>query len=270
MRDKFQQANLNLWNELTVIHAASEDYAVEDFKAGKTQLNSIELEELGDVDGKSMLHLQCHFGRDSMMWARLGAKVTGVDFSDKAITLARQLNQELDLGCEFIQSDVLDLIGKIDQQFDIVFTSYGVLVWLSDLEVWGEMVAHYLKPGGVFYIAEIHPFSMILEDEQDKSEWGVRYPYFHDPKPLKFDTQGSYVDRSAHVEQSVNYEWAHSISDIISALTHPGLHIEYMHEFDFTVYKQFPFLQKKNGYWHLPAEMVKLPLLFSLKAHKPE
>lgn len=264
--DKFRKANLNLWNEWTDIHAKSEEYDLEGFKAGKTQLHSIELEELGDVSGKTMLHLQCHFGRDSMMWARLGAEVTGVDFSDKSIALARQLNEELGLNCKFIQSDIMELPENLEGQFDIVFTSYGVLAWLQGLKRWGEVIAHFLKPGGVFYIVELHPVGSMFNDISGETELRLKYPYFHSPVPIEFETEGSYADPESNIEQPVQYEWFHSMSDIINALAGAGLKIEFLHEFDYCVYPMMPFLIEKDGWWHLPEGMPKLPLLFSIRA----
>ena len=138
-------------------------YNMSDFLSGATSLKSIEREALGDVGGKQLLHLQCHFEQDTLSWARLGAEAVGVDFSQEAIKIARQLNEELGLSAAFLQSDVLQLSGKLQRQFDIVFTSYGVLNWLPELDSWGEVVAEHLKPGGRFYIVEFHPAFYICE-----------------------------------------------------------------------------------------------------------
>ncbi len=142
--DEYLKKNKELWNELTAIHAGSEFYDVDGFKRGKCSLSSIELEELGDVSGKSLLHLQCHFGLDTLSWARLGARVTGVDFSDKAIDLARSLSRDLKIEADFVQSDIYDLPDNLDGEFDIVFTSGGVLPWLPDLKRWAEIITHFL------------------------------------------------------------------------------------------------------------------------------
>jgi len=267
--DKYQQANLNLWNERTDIHAASDAYDLAGFKAGKTQLHAIELEELGpEVGGRTMLHLQCHFGRDSMMWARLGTKVTGVDFSDKSIKLARKLNAELGLDCEFVQSDVLLLPDHLEGEFDIVFTSYGVLAWLPDIKRWGEVIAHFLKPGGIFYIVEDHPFAYVFDDAVGQVELKPRYPYFHQAEPMEFETEGSYADPDAHVNQPVKYEWFHPLGDIVSALTSQGLHIEYLHEFNCCSWQMMPVMEKRGEWWYLPEDMPQIPLTYSIKAIK--
>ncbi len=269
MEDEYRKANRALWNEWTRIHAKSEFYNVEGFKAGRSTLNSFELEEMGDVAGKSLLHLQCHFGMDTMSWARVGAKATGVDFSDEAVRLAEQLNQELGLDAEFVCSDLYELPEVLQGQFDIVYTSNGVLAWLPDLTNWAQVAAHFLKPGGTFYMAEFHPFAMVFDDE-NSSELKVRYPYFHTPEPMVFEVQGTYADREAAVEQKLEYEWAHSLSDILNALIKAGLRIEFLHEFPFCVYEMLPGLMEQggDGLWRLKENDGSVPLMFSLKAVK--
>ena len=161
-RREHARANRELWNAWTEIHEGSTFYDVEGFLAGRQTLLPIELEELGpDVrEGTTLLHLQCHFGLDTLSWARRGARVTGVDFSDKAIALADRLAREvgLDEACRFVQSDLYDLPAHLDERFDVVFTSWGVLMWLPDLTAWGRLIARYLRPGGIFYIVDFHPF----------------------------------------------------------------------------------------------------------------
>jgi 2-polyprenyl-3-methyl-5-hydroxy-6-metoxy-1,4-benzoquinol methylase len=148
--DDYLAANKALWNEWTAIHETSSFYNLEGFKAGGSRLRDYEVDEVGDVTGKSLLHLQCHFGIDTLSWARLGARVTGADFSERAIELARSLAAELGLDATFVRSDLYDLSSVLDGQFDVVYTSRGVLGWLPDLERWAEVVAHFLRPGGVF------------------------------------------------------------------------------------------------------------------------
>lgn len=266
--DDYFEANQALWDEYTQIHARSKFYDLEGFKAGRNSLQAFEIEELGDVAGKSLLHLQCHFGMDTLSWARLGAKVTGVDFSEKAIELAEKLATELDLDAQFICANVYELPQVMQGKFDIVYTSGGVLAWLPDLPRWGGVIAQFLKKGGTFYMAEVHPFSQVFDDRQGVTALRLRYPYFPPPGPLIFDVQGSYADRDAQVNQKVEYEWAHSLSDVFNALIAAGLRIEFLHEFPFTIYPQFPDLMERglDGLWHLKDGDASLPLLFSLKA----
>ena len=150
--------NRRNWNERTPVHAATEFDDVDGFKAGRMTLHDVERREVGDVDRKTLLHLQCHFGLDTMSWARLGATATGVDFSDAAIDLAKSLNDDLELHTRFIQSDVYDLPDVLDEEFDVVFTSYGVLVGLPDLDRWASVIHRMLRPGGTFYVVDFHPF----------------------------------------------------------------------------------------------------------------
>lgn len=262
--DKYLEANRALWNEWAAIHEKSEFYDVAGFKAGKLSLHSIEIEELGDVSGKTLLHLQCHFGLDTLSWVRLGARVTGVDFSEKAIALARSLSQELSIPATFICADIYELPKLLAQKFDIVFTSAGVLCWLPDLQRWTQIISHFLKPGGIFYIREFHPFALVFDDRENLTDLRVAYPYFHAPEPLRCPVKGSYADRSATVSQTVAYEWVHSLSDILNALISAGLKIEFLHEFPYCTFQMLPFMeQSEDGHWRLKQN---LPLMFSLKA----
>ncbi|MBI3159705.1 MAG: methyltransferase domain-containing protein [Chloroflexi bacterium] len=266
--DSYRRTNQTLWDAYTDIHKDSESYDLAAFKAGQTTLYRVELEELApEVAGKTMLHLQCHFGRDSMMWARLGAQVTGVDFSPKAIALARELNAELGLDCRFVEANVVDMDGVLDEQFDIVFTSYGVLTWLDDLSAWARTVAHYLKPGGVFYIVEFHPIGMMLDETRD--DFGFNFPYFQSPQPLRFVNEGSYAAAFKEGETRAAYEWPHPMSEIVSALGAAGLRIEHLHEFDFSIYPMVPWLEGAGEEWRIPAGWPQLPLMFSIRATKP-
>ena len=267
--DEYTETNRDHWNELASVNVKSDFYDVEGFKKGKLSLLPIEREELGDVTGKSLLHLQCHFGLDTLSWARLGAKVTGVDLSDKSIDLARTISKETGIDAEFICSDVYDLPNALDKQFDIVFTSYGVLLWMPDLNKWASVVSHFLKPGGTFYIVELHPFVNVFDVEKDVTELKVKYPYFHSPIPDKWESDGSYADKDAALTHA-SYEWTHSMSDILNAMITAGLQIEFIHEFPYCCYQRFPFMEEyKDGLYHMTGDKEKMiPLMFSLKAIK--
>ena len=191
---KYTQVNNEAWDAWAALHVESDYYDVEGFKKGSSTLNRIELEELGDVAGKTLLHLQCHFGLDSLSLARMGAEVTGVDFSSEAIANAQRLNDEVGLKARFIRSDIYELPDSLDGQFDIVFTSYGVLRWLPDVERWGKAIARCLKPGGVFHIVEYHPFASVFEADGPISDFRVARSYFHRPEP--FEYQGEATVRS--------------------------------------------------------------------------
>ncbi len=264
--DRYLEANRRAWDNWTGLHLKSELYDVPGFKAGKTSLQEIELGELGDVAGKDLLHLQCHFGMDTLSWGRLGARATGVDFSDQAIRTARNLGEELGIEARFLQADIYDLPNLLDDRFDIVFTSYGVVWWLPDLEGWARMVSHFLKPGGVFYMVEFHPVLTSFGDNGEHFE----YPYFFEPEPDGETAEGSYADPDSPVE-TTTYGWSHHLGEIVSVLAGEGLTIKYLHEFPYSPYGCWPFLEESSpGRW-TPKGLgdKKIPGVFSIRAEKP-
>lgn len=266
--DKYQLANQKMWDQFVAINARSRLYQLDEFKKGRNKLNSLEREEVGSVRGKTLLHLMSHFGMDTLSWAMLGARVTGVDFSEKGIQMANQLSTELNIPACFIQSDLYDLPRNLKGTFDIVFTSYGVLCWLSDLTRWAQIIHRFLKPGGFFYIAEFHPFAQVFENEDPVDDLKVRYPYFK-KEVMKFKVDGSYASSSEKIPPQNDYEWMHTLSEVVNVLLRVGLQIEFLHEFPFTCFQAFPFLKRsRDGYWRLPKGMSEVPLTFSLKAHK--
>ena len=265
-------ANRALWDEWTPIHARSEFYDVEGWKSGRrTDLYPLLVSEVGDVAGKDLLHLQCHFGLDTLSWARRGARATGIDFSERGIEQARQLAAETGLDARFLVSDVVELPGRLEGDFDIVFTSFGALNWLPDLPRWAEVVAHFTRPGGFFYIAEAHPFAWVFDDDDDATELRLRYHYWPSPDdPLVFSGGESYADPEAPVQAQVEYAWQHSMGEIVTCLASAGLRIEYLHEHPWVPWKMFPFMvetEPGSGVWRLPEpDDARLPLLYSLKA----
>jgi len=262
--DKYFDANKDLWNKMTPIHANSEFYGLKEFKEGKNSLNFVELEALGDVKGKSLLHLQCHFGMDSLSWARLGAKATGIDFSDEAINLAKNLNKELNLDAEFICSNVYDLKENLNKKFDIVFTSYGTIGWLPDLNKWAEIVFHFLKPGGTFFIAEFHPVIWMY----DNGIKNLKYSYFNSGEPIEETNEGTYADRNAGIKMT-EYGWNHSLDEVFNSLKNNRLTVESFKEYPFSFYNCFPGMVKgKDSYWRINGFENVLPLMYSLKAKK--
>ena len=266
----YLESNRALWNEWTEINAQSTLYDLKSFRGGRSSLQSLEIAEVGDVAGKTLLHLQCHFGLDTLSWARRGAQVTGVDFSSKAIQLARSLSAEMALPATFIEANLYDLPKAHAGEYDIVFVSYGAIYWLPDIREWARVAAHFVKPGGMFYIVEIHPAAYIFDDRLDGTELRIAYPYFHSPRPIAYSTQGTcYSDPAAEVTQPTEYGWCHSLGDTVSALISAGLRIEFLHEHPYSVYRQLPFMkQEADGYWRLPEHSQSIPLMFSIKATK--
>ena len=270
MPTEYSDANRRYWDGLVPVHLDSQFYDVAGFKAGNSTLKPTELREIGDVSGRSLLHLMCHFGLDTLSWARLGARVTGVDFSGPAINAARRLAEDCDVEAVFIESDVYDLTSKLDDQFDIVFTSYGVLFWLPDVVRWAQVVAQCLRPGGVSYIVELHPVCGIFEQRDSAADFVVRRPYFTPKEPLRIEEEGSYADNDARLEYRVTYSWPHSLGEVVTALIDAGLRIDFLHEFPFTAEEFFPScVASPDGSFHLAQHNGSIPLLYSIKATKP-
>ena len=259
------------WNERTPIHAASKFYDVAGFKSGRITLTDIEIDEMGSVAGKSLLHLQCHFGMDTMSWARLGASVTGVDISDAAIELARDLNRELGLNAQFVRANVYDLPKVLRETFDVVYTGLGALCWLPELDAWANVVAHHLKPGGMLYILDGHPTSHIFESvptEEGGQDLKPIHPYFTNPDGIFYGGGGCTYTGSETLE-SPSYEWQHSMSDILNAIVGAGLKINRMNEFAVSGYRAFPQMRRHDdGWWRLDVADGTIPFLYSIKATK--
>lgn len=271
-------ANRSLWNQRTAVHKDSSFYDLEGFKAGANVLTPIELNEIGDVKNKSLLHLQCHFGMDTMSLSRMGAKCVGVDLSDDAIRLAGEINDELKLDAKFICCNVYDLLSensgsaKVSPtgenlmgagQFDIVFTSYGVIGWLPDLDKWARVIAEKLKPGGFFYMAEFHPVVWIFDDEFTH----IKY-YYDNRELIVTENEGTYTDRNADIKGK-EYSWNHSLSEVLNALINAGLKIEFFNEHMYSPYPCFRnVVETEEGKWHIKGMEGKIPMVYSLKATK--
>ncbi|WP_417372290.1 class I SAM-dependent methyltransferase [Gelidibacter japonicus] len=262
-KNKEFEVNRNTWNQKVAIHATSDFYGMEDFKKGKSSLNSFELEALGDVSGKSLLHLQCHFGQDTLSWSKLGASCTGIDLSDEAITLAEKLASELDLNAKFVCCNVLDTSKYVSETFDIVFTSYGTIGWLPDLNPWAEMIAERLKPGGVFYIVEFHPIAWMFDYTVSPPQ--MKYGYQQD-EVIYEEYEGTYANTASKMI-SKEYAWNHGLGNVVTALAKAGLKIEYLNEFEESPYNIFPGLIK-NEKGHYEQANKLYPLIYELKATK--
>ena len=271
MVEPYIQGNKELWNEWADINYHSASYDVPGFMAQRDVFpeGDIVREGVGDVAGKSLLHLQCHFGKDTLRFALLGAQVTGIDFSERAITYARDLATQMQLPTTFIQSDLYELPQHLKGQFDVVFTSHGVLGWLPDLERWGAIVAQFLKPGGIFFIVEGHPTMYLFDDET--TDLRVKYTYFYSDEPIITAPHvGNYADPNAQITHP-EYGWQHSMADIVNALLSHGLQIEYLREYPFMSWQGFPALiADDHGNWTMPPDQPQLPLSFAIRAHKPE
>ncbi|HUH12843.1 MAG TPA: class I SAM-dependent methyltransferase [Longimicrobiales bacterium] len=263
--DPASQRNRALWDAWARIHYASAFYDVPAFLAGGNTLNRLEVAELGDVAGRSLLHLQCHFGLDTLSWARLGARVTGVDFSPDAIARARDLAERSGLPARFVESDIYELARHDLGTFERVFTSYGVLSWLPDLERWGNVVADHLRPGGAFHMVEFHPIVFMLDDDGER----VRWPYLATGEPIPMAVEGSYAAPDAEVT-GTSFEWSHGVGEVVTALLEAGLRLEWLREHPRSPYDVLPYLERRpEGDFGVRGGGDGLPLLFSLKAVKP-
>jgi SAM-dependent methyltransferase len=260
--------NRAAWDERVPLHLASDFYDIDSFVAGRSSLRAFEMAELGSVDGLDLVHLQCHFGQDTLSWARLGARVVGLDFSEPAIEAARSLADACGLAAEFVCADVHDALEALGgRRFDVVYTGLGAIVWLPDIERWADLVSALLRPGGVLYLAEFHPFTDVLADDS----LVVEGDYFTHEGGDRWETPGSYVDRSAPTLHNVTWEWVWPLGAVVSAVARAGLVIELLHEHDHTLWARWPFLeQHEDRSWRLPAAMPRLPLMYSLRARKPQ
>ncbi|MGO9450028.1 MAG: class I SAM-dependent methyltransferase [Candidatus Binataceae bacterium] len=263
--DERIKPNLLLWNDAVEVHARSAFYDLDGFKRGEKALHSIEIEEVGDVSGKSLLHLQCHFGMDTMAWARRGAKVTGLDFSDQAIDLARSLSRELNIPAEFVHASVYDAPAAVRDKFDIVFSSYGAICWLPELKPWARAIAQCLKPGGFFYIVDMHPFMSIIDYAGSHDALRVELSYFR-TDVIVDAAQPDYADPT-HIGKHEGHEWIHTVGEIQNSLIEAGLQIDFWHEFPVCVWQCLEAADRgADGYYRIKGDPI--PLMFSVKATK--
>ncbi|RMZ58357.1 class I SAM-dependent methyltransferase [Chryseobacterium nematophagum] len=261
--ENYLEINKNSWNAKVEPHLKSDFYFVDEFLKGRSSLNSIELELLGNVQNKTILHLQCHFGQDSISLSRLGAKVTGIDLSDKAINAANDLSKKCGTDTTFICSDVYQLPDLLNEKFDIVFTSYGTIGWLPDLNKWANVISHFLKPNGQFIMAEFHPVIWMFDDDFTK----ISYNYFNE-KPIVETYTGTYADQKAPITQEY-VMWNHSLSEVFQSLNSNHIQIQHFEEYDWSPYPCFKHVEEfEEGKWRISQFGNKVPLVFSLIANK--
>lgn len=267
--------NRKLWDAWTPIHTSGDFYDVARFRddLDDVRIEPWEREEVGDVTGKRLLHVQCHFGLDTLSWARLGASsVTGVDFSEPAIAFARELAVEVGLAdrSRFLVSDVYDLPGPLaGETFDVVYTGRGALGWLPDLAPWAAAVAGFVAPGGIFYIHEGHPVLWAIDDEaSEPNPVLLGYDYWGG-ETLSFPVEGSYADPSADVDAEVEHGWNHSLGEIVTLLAREGLRIELLDEKRALDWPAPLLVPDGRGHHTWPeGQRGTLPLMYSLRARK--
>jgi SAM-dependent methyltransferase len=268
---EFIDANRRNWDERVPIHRSNVTgfYAsAEQLKAGRDTLSPIEAGEIGSVAGQRLLHLQCHFGLDTLSLARRGAVATGVDFSPAAIDAAQSLAADVGLPAQFIETEVTNVRAAVEGEFDIAFSTWGTICWLPDLYLWAAAVAACLKPGGRLYLADAHPTLHQLEFEDGnlvfRNPW--RTPA---SRPLSFQTETTYNGDPTPLTATQTYEWPHPFSEIIGALLAAGLRLVMLNEHDRLPWPFFPDWEKaEGGLWRLPRHRTPTPLAFSIMAEK--
>ncbi|HEV3225688.1 MAG TPA: class I SAM-dependent methyltransferase [Acidimicrobiales bacterium] len=266
---RWVEANRQWWDERAPSHASSQFYDLKSFRKGRDDLRPFERDELGiDPQGLDLLHLQCHLGTDTLSWAQRGARVVGLDFSAPAIDAARDSARELGLSerAEFVVADVYDAVRALGgRTFDIVYTGVGALSWLPDINRWAMVAAGLVRPGGVLYVVEIHPFLWTFDDTPEPE---LRFPYFGDVE--SDDAFGSYTDRQLETEHNHVFEHNWSMGPVITAVVQAGLVLEHVGEHPMGVEQKWPFMVRgPDGFWNMPADRPSIPQLWSLRARRP-
>ncbi|MFD0013591.1 class I SAM-dependent methyltransferase [[Kitasatospora] papulosa] len=268
--EDWHEINRARWDERVPIHAAGDFYGLDAFLAGRDALRDFELAEVGDVTGRTLLHLQCHIGLDTLSWARHGAAhVVGLDFSGPAVETARGLARSLELPADraaFVAADVYDAAQAVpDSSYDIVYTGLGALNWLPDVSRWAEVAASLVAPGGFLYLAEFHPFTDCLDDETGST---VTYDYFSREAWVD-DSPGTYADLDAVTVHNRSVEWQHPVGEVVSALAAAGLRIEFLHEHDASLFPRYQVLKRGgDGYYRFPSDRPRIPMMYSIKASR--
>lgn len=253
------------WDARVPVHLASELYDIDGFRAGADSLWPFEAAEAGDVTGKRLVHLQCHVGLDTLSWARNGALVTGLDFSEPAIEAARALAADLAIGASFVVADVYDAVTALGgRRFDVVYTGGGALVWLPDISRWAGVVAALMEPGGFLYLVDGHPFAHVLDEAQGTR---IVWDYFDD-RPQVEDYPYTYTG-GPPLKNTRNVQFQHQLGQIVTALAGAGLRIDFLHEHDFDGFRRFESLERRDGRYRFPAGHPRVPLMFSLRATRP-
>ena len=263
-------ANLHWWDSTVPVHVTSDFYDVEGWLAEERGPRAHEAAVLGDVTGLDLVHLQCHFGKDTLSWARAGAQVTGLDFSKPAINAARALAERAEMSdrSRFVcarLSDAVEVLGS--GSFDVVYVSLGALCWLPSIDQWAGQVAGLLRPGGRLFLHEVHPVSEALAD----GDLTMVYPYFEEAAPVVDSEAGTYADLSATdaLPGDPTYTWNHGMGEIIGAVVGHGLRIDRLDEHDWTSFQRYPWLvQLGEEEFTTPPDRLRIPLSFTLVATK--
>jgi SAM-dependent methyltransferase len=268
--DRFRSANRAHWNDKAEFNLRTWDVQAFLADPGKlTTMVEFDRHEVGEVRGKSLIHLQCHFGLDTLSWARLGAEVTGVDFAPHAIAAATLLAERAALAARFVEADVYRTPAVVRARFDIVYTGGGALCWLADIDGWARVVSELLRPGGTLYIHEAHPVLWALQDERADDQLVIGLPYFATSQPKRWDDDPLWDEQRPRLPHMTCYVWSHGLGEIVSALIECGLAIRSLQEHRRCLWQALRFMvQDADGWWRLPDGPERLPLMYSLRASK--
>ena len=260
--------NRDNWDSRVGIHAGSDAYELSRYRDDPDHLSGVvafDRTRIGDVAGKKLIHLQCHIGTDTISLARLGADVTGTDFSENALAVARQLSVDADTPVRFVLSELYETAEIVGETFDFVYTGVGAICWLPNIADWAKTVAMLLKPGAKFYIREGHPVLWALDEKQSGGKLAFKYPYF-ESEPTRFEAEETYAGEGV-VSSPVTYDWNHGVGEVLTALIDAGLRIDRVEEYDFTEWKAFDGMVNDDlGHWRLPEDQPRIPMMWSINA----
>jgi SAM-dependent methyltransferase len=267
----YRDVNRANWNERAAAHAASPGYAVQQFTDDPAFLSHVvrfDLPLLGSVDGLRGVHLQCHIGTDTVSLSRLGATMTGLDFSEKSLEHARHIADLADAKINFVQNDVYDAQAAVGTDYDFVYTGVGAIGWLPDIRRWAETVASVLRPGGRLFIREGHPVLWALDYDRADGLLTLEYPYFERPEPTIWNEPGTYVETDVQFEHNTTHEWNHGLGEIVGALLAAGMTITGLAEHTSVPWNAMPGRMREvgDGEWQLIDRPDRLPHTYTLQA----
>jgi SAM-dependent methyltransferase len=270
--EDYRIVNRACWDERVAAHAASPDYQLERYAADPGFLSHVvrfDLPRLGAISGLRGVHLQCHIGTDTVSLARLGASMTGLDFSASAVEQARRLAERIGADARFVQADVYSAVEVLGRgAFDLVFTGIGALSWLPGIRRWAAVVANLLRPGGRLFLREGHPMLWALDEEREDDLLVVRDPYFEREEPVVFEDDGTYVRTDAVFQHTITHEWNHGLGEIVTALLDAGMQITALAEHDSVPWEAMPGKMERigGGEWRLADQPWRVPHSYTLQA----
>ena len=270
--DDYRLINGAWWDERAPVHAAVAGDRIAQFVADPDHISDVvrfDVPRLGDIAGLRGVHLQCHIGTDTISLARLGARMTGLDFSEPALVEARRLAERAGADVDFVRAELYEALGVLEPgSFDLVFTGIGALCWLPDIRRWAAVVSGLLRPGGRLFLREGHPVLWALADAREDGLLALEYPYFERTQPTAFDDAGTYVQTDLTFASSATVEWNHGLGEIVTALLDAGMQLTMLHEHDSLPWEAFEgqMEQTADDEWRLIDRPWRLPHSYTLQA----